>query len=773
VSRALRYGRLAAVLAALALATALLLKTVPLRGDISEFLPPARTPEAAFLLRELRSGTATTLLLAGIEGARPAELARISRRVAAAMTESGDFAFVANGTAELAEGEREFLFRYRYLLSPAVTPELFEAEPLRRKLAALLDGLRSSAAPLVQAFGFRDPVGAFLALLQSWVGEAHVALRDGVWMTEGPAGPRALLLGRSRAGGLDTAAQQRAAAVIRDAFAAAEPGSARLLLSGPGVFAAAAADTVRSDVRMVSVLSSVLIASYLIWRYRSLLMLAVVAVPLAAGTLAAIAVVALAFGHVHIAALGFGMTMLGVCDDYPLLLITNRAPRERLDATARRIWPPLRIAALTAIAGLTPMIASGLPGLAQLGVFAAVGLGVAAAATRWVLPHLVPQGMDVRELPSGLTRRLLRLPALRRWAVGVLALLGVALAATGGPALQRDLAALSPVPQAARALDEQLRRELGAPDVRFLLAVQAPDAEAALARSEQVAAALAPLVAAGAMGGLDHPARWLPSEAAQRRRQAALPEDAALAARLEAAREGLPFRPGAFDRFRADVAASRALPPLAPDGLAEAPTLAARLGPMLSRSGAGWQAVLLPADVRDPAALRDAVRRLPGVLFVDVKGETEAIIAADLRHAALWLGLGGVLVLLLLTLGERRRMPAARIAAALLGAPLATLAGLAALGESLTLFHLVALLLLAGIGMDYALFMARSGEASPDEAARTLGAVISCMVTTVLTFGLLALCRTPVLHAIGITVTIGVGAAFLLACTLAPRRTAA
>ena len=43
------------------------------------------------------------------------------------------------------------------------------------------------------------------------------------------------------------------------------------------------------------------------------------------------------------------------------------------------------------------------------------------------------------------------------------------------------------------------------------------------------------------------------------------------------------------------------------------------------------------------------------------------------------------------------------------------------------------------------------------------------MVTTLLTFGLLALCATPVLHATGLTVTVGVASAFLLACALAPR----
>ena len=98
---------------------------------------------------------------------------------------------------------------------------------------------------------------------------------------------------------------------------------ARLLLSGPGIFAAEAAAAVRDDVQLVSSLSFLLVGGFLFWRYRSPMMLTVVAVPLGAGTLAGLAVVGAVFGHVHGAALGFGMTMLGVVDYYPILLVTN------------------------------------------------------------------------------------------------------------------------------------------------------------------------------------------------------------------------------------------------------------------------------------------------------------------------------------------------------------------------------------------------------------------------------------------------------------------
>ena len=46
---------------------------------------------------------------------------------------------------------------------------------------------------------------------------------------------------------------------------------------------------------------------------------------------------------------------------------------------------------------------------------------------------------------------------------------------------------------------------------------------------------------------------------------------------------------------------------------------------------------------------------------------------------------------------------------------------------------------------------------------------MTCALATLLTFGLLALCDTPVLRGIGLTVSFGVVAAFGLACAAAER----
>ncbi|MBB5694259.1 MMPL family transporter [Muricoccus pecuniae] len=756
-------------LLALALLGLLLFRLIEIRTDMADFLPPAETPEAAFLLGELREGAATTLLLAGIEGAEEAELARLSRATGEAMRATGRFAFVGNGTADLTEAEGEMLFRYRYLLAPS--EGAFEVPALRRGLEALLDGLRSSLSGVLSRLGFADPTGIFMGTVKGWLGASTVEVRRGVWFAGGDGPPRALMVARSRALGTDTEAQREAAEAVRAAFAGAEPGRARLLLAGPGVFAASAAASVRADVERVSLLAGALLLAFLLWRYRSPAMLLVAGVPLLAGTLAGALAVALVFGRVQGAALGFGVTMLGVAVDYPILLLTGREPGEALGAAARRIWPTLRLAAAAAALGLVAMMASGFPGLAQLGLFGAAGLLAGVAVTRWGLPLLVPgEGVTARPLPLPVMRALGAAAGRPALAAGAVALALGWMAIAGPPRWEDDIARLSPVPEADRNLDTALRAQLGAPDVRHLIAIRGGTEEAVLRASERVAGALAPLLADGRLAGLDLPGRYLPSRETQAARQAALPGRAALEDRLAEAMRGLPFRPGAFAPFLDGVEASRSLPFLDSASLGAAPLISTRLSPLLSHRGEGWHGLGLLAGARDPAAVRAAVAGLrdPAVLFVDVKGETEGMIAATTRGALLWCGVGAAAVLGLLALGLGGIRAALLRVAPIAGAVLVTLAALSALGERLTPFHLAALLLMAGVGLDYALFLGRR-EADPEASARTLSAVLTCTVTTLLTFGMLALCETPVLRGIGLTVSVGVAAAFGLALLLVPK----
>jgi predicted exporter len=124
-------------------------------------------------------------------------------------------------------------------------------------------------------------------------------------------------------------------------------------------------------------------------------------------------------------------------------------------------------------------------------------------------------------------------------------------------------------------------------------------------------------------------------------------------------------------------------------------------------------------------------------------------------------------VLLIITvwvaLGDPQRV--LRVLSPMVLTTLLILAVLRGFGVELNLFHLVALILAAGLGLDYALFFDHAGD-DRAEQLRTLHAIIVCSLTTLLVFALLAFSSIPVLRAIGSTVALGVICNFVLALLL-------
>jgi predicted exporter len=80
------------------------------------------------------------------------------------------------------------------------------------------------------------------------------------------------------------------------------------------------------------------------------------------------------------------------------------------------------------------------------------------------------------------------------------------------------------------------------------------------------------------------------------------------------------------------------------------------------------------------------------------------------------------------------------------------------MGQAISVFNLMALLLVLGIGIDAALFMRESRGRNYD----TLLAIGLSTLTTVLSFGLLSLSATAAIHSFGVTILLGIGFCFIL-----------
>jgi len=317
-----------------------------------------------------------------------------------------------------------------------------------------------------------------------------------------------------------------------------------------------------------------------------------------------------------------------------------------------------------------------------------------------------------------------------------------------------------------------LRGELGAPDAVSIALVQGDDAEAVLSKEEALLPVLDRMIADKVFSGVEIAARYLPSVATQRERQESLPKPDELAARIATAQDGLPFRAGAFQTFIDDIDASRRMPTLRPSDITS-PLIAARLQPLLFQRGPSWYGVIAPSDIRQPQRFATTMQDA-GAIYVDVTAEANTVVAAYTAMAWRWLGLGALAALVAIAVGLRDLRRVVTVAGAVAGAVLVTVGILTATGARLSLLHIVSLQFVAGVGLDYALFFARR-QLDEEERARTLRTLVTCNAMTVLTFGLLALCRTPLLRDIGTTVVIGALAALIFAFMFAgePPRTAA
>jgi predicted exporter len=273
----------------------------------------------------------------------------------------------------------------------------------------------------------------------------------------------------------------------------------------------------------------------------------------------------------------------------------------------------------------------------------------------------------------------------------------------------------------------------------------------------------------GTIASYDSPSRYLPSLAEQQRRQQALPESAALQSTLDRALKGLPFEPTTFAPFVRDIAAAKSAKPLSPTNVAPIPLIGDKLQSLLSeRSGGQWLALTLLSGVSQPEKLPDLIGSLNdrAIHYLDLQAESVQIIAGYRQESLRWLA-GGLLAVVLLLTATLKLRRAFRVILSLGIALLLTAAILSLLDIALTPFHIAALLLVAGIGLDYALFMSHDSASSHDQR-QVVKSLLICAATTILAFFFMIFSSAPILQGIGLTVTIGVTLALLSAMAICP-----
>lgn len=747
-------------------------------SDITHFLPDDSDPVTARLLRGLSTANVAQRTVLVVGGAAPGLLAEASARIATDLRAAPEIAGVERAVDDDAQKQLyDLYFPHRY--------GLFSAEPERDFAALTSDaGLAAAATELVRRLGAtdgpfvrklapEDPLLIFpriVARLDA-ARQGGLRVRDGVFFTND--GERAVLFVRSHASALDAPAQRAVLERIDQALASARAelhAPLTLEKSGVGRYSVHAEQAIRTDIERISILSTVMIVLMVLLALRSLRALLLVTIPTVFGAVVACAVTLAVFGRVHGMTLAFGTTLLGVCSDYPVHLIGHHLlapPGQHGIVTARAIWPAIRLGGMTTIAGLAGLGIAGFPGIRELAVFSAVGVLASLVATRHIVSVALGAGggaaSSTRALADGLARgvRAIEGRAALSWALLAAALL-LCVLGFGALRFQDDLASWLPMPGQLRAEDERVSASLLAMDPGKLVVVAAPDADAALAANDRVAAVLDGAVASGALGDYRslHALAWSPQ--LQARNLAALRATPQLAPRALAAFEAAGVDAGQLAPFARGLSALP--PPLTLRALLASPLEPVASGFVLEGAADASPPLLLThlRGVRDPAAIRRAIAGIPEARFFEQRSVLSTTYAAFRARAfeLLAAGLVAVLGMVLVRYRSLRRSLAAVLPAVLASA--ATLSVLAVLGVQLDLFHVLGVLLVLSMGEDYGVFLVEndSDEGLP---ATALGIALAC-ASTVASFALLALSDIPALRSLGQVVSIGV----LLATVFAP-----
>lgn len=757
------------VCAALAALVAGVGSHLDVRTDLSFFLPDNDTPETSVLASVLQNTTGGSLVLIGLEGADRETLAKASQDVANALERSGQFNFVANGGLRFPKDLFEQARAWRFLIGPAWESSSFTQEGIEV-------GVRDALARLASAQGWAlrdsftwDPFDRMGALTQLETASQTPHRQLGVWMDE--QGTRAVLMAHARAPGADLSGQEDVRNVINSAVAPWLAAGLRVHSSGTGLFALDSRTRIRSEMRLLSTLATILVFAIIGFAFRRLSIVVALGLPLVAAVFVGAGIVQALFGSIHGVALTFGATLIGVAVDYPIHLYTHQKRGERAQLTAKRLVKPLSLSVATTMAGFLALSPSGFRGLAQLGILAATGVLTASLVTYWVLPRLMGPGNQAKM--SDIWGKMSARTGFTRWlkwglAVGGAGVLFIAMQSST-PLWETSLSNLSAIPQHSKDLDRELRTALHAPDVRHMLVVTGHRSEEVLWQEEALIPALEDLIAKNQLGGYRLAATVLPSQATQRARQAALPDRATLTTRLDAAAAKQGLYSGVFQEFLNEIERQRQRPPIeAPEFLNS--SLGWRLAPLLHQTNTDtWNGYVLLSGPLDITALLALGQSTSGVRYTDLKASADRQIEAYRSEAFVWLGFGSLVAFVILILGLKSFSKAVLATLPAASAILLTFVILLALGVPLSLFHILALLLVAGIGVDYALFF-NTFRGSEEDQVDSFRAIVLCNMTTISVFSVLALSSTPVLSGIGMTVAIGAALSFLMTYAFGPMK---
>jgi len=535
--------------------------------------------------------------------------------------------------------------------------------------------------------------------------------------------------------------------------------------SGMLLHAAAGARQASSEISTIGFGSIIGIVILVLVVFRRIKPLVLMFIPISIGYCVAAIVTIIVFDEVHLVTLAFGAGLVGVSIDYALHFLCERRVLSSHQILPR-LLPGLMLGLFSSVMAYAAQTLAPFPGLRQMAVFSVSGLIAAWLTVVLWFPWLT-KNQSILALPLadrfGVLRRQFPLLQDSKFSIAacfMLLLLAAMLlySATGID----DIRLLQTSPKNLVAEDQKVGRTLGVNSSSQFILVKSASLEASLQKEERLVPQLEILKQGGLLTDFQAISSVLPSLNRQDenlRMVSALYDDRLpqLFARLNLPDIRLKESLDNFRRLQ-----TRRLTPEAWNKL----EVSSRWDNSIV-SAAKNEVSLIRLSGLNVTQGREQLLALinndDDLLFVDQIQNTTDLLTRFRLEITQWVALAYLLILAVLFIRYKKQVWRIVLPPAM--ASILTLALLVQFEQGINLFHIMALILVLGIGLDMGIFLAET-----DGSSHTWLAVSLSCVTSLMAFGLLTLSKTPVLHHFGITVLLGLCLVWLLVMLMRDRQ---
>ena len=530
-------------------------------------------------------------------------------------------------------------------------------------------------------------------------------------------------------------------------------------------FAHSSASRLKQDIMLLSTLGSVFVVGLLVYCFRSPLCLFFCALSVFSGILCGTFMVVFFTGGIHLITLGIGISLMGACIDYSLHFLSecffSSTPGTKVCALSARnkVCRPILLGALTSVLAFLALKLSSFPGLQELALFA-LGSIIASSTTVLVWLPLLVRGKCIAP-PRIFNKAQCGLLTLGKYVrtipFPVLAIVMVLFSSTLFLLTTNDDIRALQTPD-KQLIDNEIwiQNSGGFPNPSGYLIAGDSDKQKLLETLYYAHYRLEELKESEIIGGFQSVYGLVPPRKIQLDNQQAYQKfvnDNKSALNSAFVALGYP------EYMQEKVYQPTPATPLDLDMLLSLlPGKSLGLSRHLSDNETGiyYSGAIPVFDLHNLQALEQAIESMPGLKFFKPADDISSQFISYRSESCLLVGISYLLILAFLYF-RYGKSGLVRSAIALVGSILGTFVVLALVGQSISFFSVLAVILVLGLGVDFSIFALEDiGKDPKGDSSAVSIAILLAAASTVVSFGLLAMSSTAVLHSIGIIVSVGV-----------------